>query len=101
MRKPRSALILFVLLIFTLAVPAEDVLETTYDESATQPYEAIPLFSIRSLPACTRTTQAVRSAVGLRSGAPFQSVVTCINGEGATGSPNVRGALGLRCILRC
>jgi hypothetical protein len=39
MRKPRSAVILFALLVLslTLAVPAEDALETTYDESETQP----------------------------------------------------------------
>jgi hypothetical protein len=50
MRKPRSALILFVLLVLSLslAVPAEDALETNYDESETQPYEAIPLLCLAS-----------------------------------------------------
>ena len=47
MRKPWSVLIIFVLLAFgvSLAVPAEDVPETTYDESEALPYEGTPLFS--------------------------------------------------------
>jgi hypothetical protein len=49
MRKPRSALVLLLLLLVfgvSLAVPAEDVLETPYDESESMPYEKTPLFSI-------------------------------------------------------
>jgi hypothetical protein len=47
MRRPCFVLILFVLLGFCvpLAVPAEDVTETAYDESEGLPYEATPLFS--------------------------------------------------------
>lgn len=47
MRKPRSVLILFLLLGFCmcLALPAEDVLETVYDESEALPYENTPLLS--------------------------------------------------------
>src|ERR1019366_771632 len=73
MRKPRFALILFVLLVFglTLAVPAEDVLETTYDESETQPYEAIPLLSIASPLTASGMTQAVLNDARLRSDTPF------------------------------
>jgi len=45
MRKPRSALLFFVLLVLglSLAVPAEDVLETAYDESENLPFAAAPL----------------------------------------------------------
>lgn len=45
MRKPRSALILIVLFVFgfSLAVPAEDLPETAYDESEAYPYESTPL----------------------------------------------------------
>lgn len=48
MRKAWFAVILFVLLGFgvSLAVPAEDVPETPYDESETLPFEGAPLFSI-------------------------------------------------------
>ena len=48
MRRHWSVLILFVLLGFgvSLAVPAEDVPETAYDESEALPYEGTPLFSI-------------------------------------------------------
>ena len=47
MRRPCSALILFVLLGFALSleVPAEDMPETPYDESETLPYEVTPLLS--------------------------------------------------------
>lgn len=47
MRRLGSALILFVLLALSLAlaIPAEDVPETTYDESETEPYESTPLIS--------------------------------------------------------
>jgi hypothetical protein len=48
MRRPRSILVLCVVLAFgtSLAVPAEDVPETAYDESEALPYEGAPLFSI-------------------------------------------------------
>jgi hypothetical protein len=48
MRKPRFALLLLLLLVsgVSLAVPAEDVPETPYDESVTLPCESTPLFSI-------------------------------------------------------
>ncbi len=48
MRRPWSVLILFVLLAFgvSLAVSAEDVPETAYDESEAPPFRDIPLFSI-------------------------------------------------------
>ena len=61
MRKPRSVLILFVLLIFslTLAVPAKDLLETTYDESETQPYEGMSLFAIVVASGCPDDSASV------------------------------------------
>jgi len=48
MRKPHCALVLFLLLAFglSLAVPAEDVPETPYDESEALPYEGTPPFSL-------------------------------------------------------
>jgi len=46
MRKSRFILILFALvgLCVSLGFPAEDVLETTYDESEALPYETPPLY---------------------------------------------------------
>jgi hypothetical protein len=103
MRKPRSALILFMLLVLSLslAVPAEDVLETTYDESETQPYEDVPLFSILLPLAAGGMTQAVLSGVRLRSGTAFPFVVTRSNGADAHQPTGCRVALALRCTFLC
>jgi len=48
MGKPLYILVLFVLLVFgvSLAVPTEDVQETSSDESESLPYEGTPLSSI-------------------------------------------------------
>ena len=48
MRRASSILVLFVLLAFglSLAVPAEDVPETAYDESESLPCESTPVVSI-------------------------------------------------------
>jgi hypothetical protein len=103
MRKPRFALILFVLLVFglTLAVPAEDVLETTYDESETQPYEAIPLLSIASPLTASGMTQAVLNDARLRSDTPFRSAVTTSNDMGQHPTAEARIALAMLCTLLC
>ena len=60
MRKPRSALVLVLLLGFgvSLAVPAEDVPETPYDESEAVPYESTPVFSITVTQASGRIVKA-------------------------------------------
>jgi len=61
MRKPRSALVLLLLLVVgvSLSVPAEDVPETPYDESETLPCEGTPLFSIAPPEAVAGTTRAL------------------------------------------
>jgi hypothetical protein len=48
MRNTRSAVVFLVILTFglSLAVVPEDVAETAFDESETQPYERTPLLSI-------------------------------------------------------
>jgi len=48
MRKPRSVLVLLLLLVFGVSVvlPAEDLPETPYDESEALPYVGTLLFSI-------------------------------------------------------
>ena len=67
----RFALILFVLLVFgfALVVPAEDVLETTYDESETQPYQEAPVFAVAMQRAAARANQEVLSSSQLQVGA--------------------------------
>ena len=94
-------LLLTVVLGLFLAVPAEDVPETAFDESETLPYEGTPLFSIEVPLAAAPQAQDVRSAVDLRSGAlsPFTS--TRINAKDAARSPAVRDALAMLSILRC
>jgi hypothetical protein len=60
MRKPRSLLILFVLLGFcaSLGFPAKDVLESVYDESEAVPYENTPLLSTVVRQASARIAKA-------------------------------------------
>jgi hypothetical protein len=102
MKKPRSALILFVLLVlgFSLAVASEDLLETTYDESETQPYEAIPFFSIPLL-AAGCTTQVVLRGVRLHFGAPSRLARACFVGKVSHRPAKAHVALALLCTLLC
>ena len=104
MRKPRSVLILLVLLFFGfyLSVPAENLLETAYDESDILPYEGPPLFLIvvvRAAP--TRAIRQVLSSSYLRSGA--QSVFTLANVQAANAkrSADAPVSLSLLCTLLC
>jgi len=70
MRRRCSILVFCVLLGFgmSLAVPAEDVPETAYDESETLPYNGTPLFSI----AAPQTSSGIAKAE-LRCGFLFRS----------------------------
>ena len=99
----RFAFVLLVTMVLGLflAVPAEDVPETAFDESETLPYQGTPLFSIEVPPAAAPKAQDVRSAVDLRAGtlSPFTS--RRINAKDAAQSANVRDALALLSILRC
>ena len=67
MRRPCSILIFFVLLGFgvSLAVPAEDVPETAYDESEGLPYEGTPPFSSVGPQALARIAKAELSCDSL------------------------------------
>jgi hypothetical protein len=70
MRKPRSVFVLLLLLVFgvSLAIPAEDVPETAYDESEAMPYEGTPLFSMVVPQASARITMAAESIGGFLLG---------------------------------
>ena len=103
MRRPCFVLILFVLLGFgvSLAVPAEDVPETAYDESEALPYEGTPLFSIVVPLAAGRTTQAVPSSLHPRLGAPSLFTPARIRDTDANRAADTRISLALLCTLLC
>lgn len=103
LRKSRSAFILLVLLVFcfSLAVPAEDLPETAYDESETVPCEGTPLFSNVIFQATASTPGAVESSVRPGSGTPFRFAVTGVAGTDSHRCTTVRVALALRCTLLC
>lgn len=103
MRKPRSALVLLLILCFGLfsALPAEDVLETDYDESETQPYEVLPLISIVVPLVVARTTRAALSSLQLQHGAAFSSPPARIRHTTANRSADRRVLLTLICTLLC
>jgi len=100
MRRPCSAFIFFVLLVFgvSLAVPAEDVPETSYDESETLPYEGTPLFSIAAPLVASRTTQAAPGSLQPGFGNPFLFAPACVCDADAR---DTRISLALICILLC
>jgi hypothetical protein len=103
MRTLWSILVLCVLLGFgvSLAVPAEDVPETAYDESEGLPYEDTPLFSIVVSRASARIAKVELSGGSLPR---FNSLANCCNGrrENNGRSPYVPNSLTIfNHSLRC
>jgi hypothetical protein len=103
MRRRCSILVFCVLLGFgvCLAVPAEDVPETAYDESEGLPYEGTPLFSIVVPLVAARTTQAVPSSSHPRLGAPSLFAAARVRDIDANRATDTRISLALLCILLC
>jgi hypothetical protein len=103
MRRPCSLLILFVLLGFgvSLAVPAEDVPETAYDESEALPYEGIPLFSIVVQLTVVRTSQAVPNSLRHKLDAPSLLIPARARDTHANRPADARISLALLCTLLC
>ena len=103
MRRPSSILVLFVLLAFgaSVAVPAEDVPETAYDESEGLPYEGTPGFSIARPLAATRTTQSEISLLQNEVATPSPSVPARIRDTDANRATDTRISLALLCTLLC
>jgi len=64
-REVRLALVFVLAMVLGLflAVPAEDVPETAFDESETQPYEGSPLFKVMPPQAAAPEAQDARSAL--------------------------------------
>ena len=103
MKRPCSILVLCVLLGFgaSLAVPAEDVPETAYDESEALPYEGAPLFSIVVPLGAARTTQAVPNSLHHKLGTPSLFALARVRNTNANRATDARISLALLCTLLC
>lgn len=102
MRKPRPPLVFFVLLFLclSLALPAEDLMETAYDESEAQPCESTPLVS-NVTPKAASATPTVRIDQGRQLTSPTQLNATRINVTDAHRPAEAQVALALLCTLLC
>ena len=103
MRKPRSALVFFVLLIFSLAlaVPAEDAPETTYDESESLPYEGTTSISTNISVTAELAGQEPLTYSGFGLGVrPLPSSARILTPE-ANRYTDARVSSALLCTLRC
>lgn len=101
--KPRCAVVFLMILTLGLSVgvPAEDVLETAYDESEPTPYEGAPLFSIVVPPVAARTTREVPSSLRLEPNASSRFVSAHVHDTDANRSADARVSLTLLCTLLC
>jgi len=102
-RKARRAfvVVLAIGLGLFLAVPAEDIPETAFDESETAACESTPLFSIVLPRAAAPKARDVRGAADLRYDSLSALTLTRVNGKDATRSPNAGESLALLSTLRC
>ena len=97
-RRFTPALVLLLLLAFSLAVPAEDLTETAYDESDDVSYVSTAM-SAEVMPALA--SQAAPGALPLQSTTRAPATAKGINGTDVHRSAEGRVALALRCVLRC
>lgn len=103
MRRPCSILVLFVFLGFgvSLAVPAEDVPETSYDESEAVPYESTPVFSTVAPQASTQIAQSTLRSLHRKRDAPLLLPSARVRHTDAHRFVNERRWLALLCTLLC
>jgi len=103
MRSARSAIVFLAILTMglSLSVLPEDVAETAFDESETQPYESNPLLSILVRPMAARTTKAPLSSLHPRFGAPSLFAPGRVSDTDAKRATNKRVSLALLCTLLC
>ena len=103
MRRPFSIFILFVLLGFgvSLAVPAEDVAESGYDESETLPYESTPPVSIVVPLRAARTTLVPLRFLPSKLGDPSLFTLPGFRHIDAHRSADARILLAQLCALLC
>ena len=102
MRKLSPPLVLFVFLFLglSLAVPAEDLMETAYDESEAQPCESTALIS-NVTPQAASATPTVRIAQGRQLANPTQATAARINVTDAHSPAEAQVGLALLCTLLC
>ena len=103
MRKLRStfALLAFLFLGLSLVVPAEDLVETSYDESETQPCERAPLISDLLLSAAASATEQYELPTGRQSASPCRATATRTDETDGHRSAQARVVLALLCTLLC
>ena len=101
--KPGFAVVLLMFLALGLSVglPAEDVLETTYDELEAVPYEGTARLSTEEPPMAARTTQDVPSSLRLDPSAPSRSSAAGVHDIDANRCTDSRVSLTLLCTLLC
>jgi hypothetical protein len=103
MKKLRFVLVLFVLMSFgsAVTVPAEDVPETSYDESEKLPYEASLVYSSVVMLGNAGTTEAMPNYLRnkLRPSSLLSSSDVCVSGS--LRSADARLSLALVCTLLC
>lgn len=101
--KPRLAVVLMMILTLGMALglPAEDVLDATYDESEALPCDGTPLFSIMMSPVAARTTQELLRSLRPKPGASLLVVRACARDADANRSANAGVSLAGLCTLLC
>ncbi len=85
----------------SLSFPAEDVLDSVYDESESVPYEVTPLFSIMGSPVAAQEIQAPLSSLHLKFGGPSLFSPSPVRETEANRSAHARTSLALLCTLLC
>jgi hypothetical protein len=103
MSKLRSIVVFFVLLFvaLTLIVPAEDMLETAYDESEVLPFECTPLMQNAMPQVSGSRVQSVPGAVHGQAAASRRTMQTPIAETHAHRLVDARVALAILCIHLC
>jgi hypothetical protein len=105
MRNARSAIVFLVVLTLglSLAVVAENLPETAFDESETQPYESTPLlFSIVVRPVAARAAADGLTRVSPLRSAPVTGRRGChLQYERLLAHPDSNSLTILDCSLRC
>jgi hypothetical protein len=85
----------------SLGLPAEDVLDTAYDESEAVPCEVIPLDAISSSPLSARSTQAAPNSLRQKLGVPSRFSCAGVRDTDAHQPADTRISLALLCTLLC
>ena len=104
MRNARSAIVFLVILTMglSLSVLPDDIAETAFDESETQPYETTPLFSIVVRPVVARTAANGLTCVSPLRFAPVTGRGGCRRPyERVPAHPDSDSLTILDCSLRC